>query len=236
MRQVWGIALLMACRDREKPPPPPPPPPPADAAIDAVVVDAQPDAFVPAWYRPAAKEIEDKLRTERDVHTAMAKLDDRELRTLYGAFDCFRAMDAALVLAERGDKALLPTRRDENDPERLARKLCLISTLEPVLLRPYLVEYVAPTFETSYEECRDDLPPGTEDTHVKAKHKRAALTGKELRRFLLSQAQPACRAGTAGEVICTGDGPGQSLEITLAPIDGKLVISKIDGTRNSGCY
>jgi hypothetical protein len=73
---------------------------------------------------------------------------------------------------------------------------------------------------------------------VKQKHTRAALTGKELRQFLLHQTEPACRAGKAkGEFICAGDGPGQSLEITLAPAaDGKLYISQIDGTRNSGCY
>ena len=209
-----------------------------DSAVAAVLVDATPDAFVPVWYTNGAKDLEDKLRAERDVLAAMAKLDDTQLRTLHGAFDCYRAMDAARLIADRGDKSLLPTRSGENDPERLARKLCLISTLEPDALRPYLAEYVAPTFRTSYEECRDDLPPGTEDTHVKAKHTRAALTGKELRRFLLHQAQPACRAGdTAGEFICTGDGPGQSLDITLSPgADGKLYISKIDGTRNSGCY
>jgi hypothetical protein len=168
----------------------------------------------------------------------MAAFDDAQLSTLHGGFDCRFAFDAAVLLAERGDRSRLPVRGGENDPERLARKLCLISTIyEAEKRRPYLVEYVAPTFRTSYEECRDDLPPGTEDTHVKKTHTRAALTGNELRQFLLHQAQPACRAGEVqGEFICAGDGPGQSLEITLAPGgDGKLYISKIDGTRNTGC-
>jgi hypothetical protein len=228
-RRFLVIALVTACRDRKQPPPPPPP-----VEDAAPIIDAAPDAFVPN----GAQQLEDKLRTERDVAKAMAAFDDDQLRTLHGGNDCRFALDAALLLAERGDRSLLPVRGDENDPERLARKLCLISTIyDADKRRPYLAEYVAPTFRTSYEECRDDLPPGTEDTHVKKKHARAALTGNELRQFLLHQAEPACRAGEVqGEVICAGDGPGQSLEITLAPAaDGKLYISKIEGTRNTGC-
>jgi hypothetical protein len=233
VRTLLVLVFVAACRDRK--PPPPPPPPVGDAAP---IIDAAPDAFVPVWYTNGAQQLEDKLRTERDVAKAMAAFDDAQLRTLHGGFDCRFAFDAAVLLAERGDRSRLPVRGGENDPERLARKLCLISTIyEAEKRRPYLVEYVAPTFRTSYEECRDDLPPGTEDTHVKKTHTRAALTGNELRQFLLHQAQPTCRAGEVqGEFICAGDGPGQSLEITLAPGgDGKLYISKIDGTRNTGC-
>lgn len=55
----------------------------------------------------------------KDVATALAGVAD-------GAEDCELAMQAALLLEARGDKSHLPRRRDADDDQTLARKLCML--------------------------------------------------------------------------------------------------------------
>ena len=239
---------VMACRDRQAQPPPPVVVVAADATQDATqidaapLVDAAPDAFVPEWRNDDKPEaLAESVRNTGDPKARIALLDEHQLFLLWMSDDCLLAYLAARRLADKGDTKLLPSRGLDNHPVRIARKLCLISTIDDLSKRrEFLREFLPPTgtIRTSYEKCRDDLPPGTKDPFVKTVRTRATLKGDELLSFQLNGLQQPCRLdASTNSWVCAGDGPGTSIEVALTPAkDNQLYISTITGTLNTGCY
>jgi hypothetical protein len=228
----------------EAPPAPLPAPlPPADAAIpDVSDASIPPDA-------PSADQIRIDTLIEQldrtpyiDGVKRVQALDHATLGALARLGSCSWSVLAALTLESQGDPSLLPRRGAANDPDTIARRLCLIANLPEELAGTKILVPRRPEF------LRDFLPPRGTVKHfdkqcdgvsigpwIETSFTRAGASGEELDdRFLqLSECHPLTAPGA---FECSGLGRGYAVDITISPdVGGRLYIQEIRYDRIIGC-
>jgi hypothetical protein len=230
---------------KEAPPPAPLAAPlaPADAAIpDAIDASIPPDAASAEQLR-VDKLVDQLERTPygEGVQRVQA-LDHAALVSLARLGSCSWSVLAALTLEAQGDPSLLPRRGTSNDPDTLARRLCMIANLPEQLagtkvLVPRRLEFLP-----------DFLPPRGTVKHfdkqcdgvsigpwIETAFTRAGASGDEIDdRFLqFSECHPLTAPGA---FECSGLGRGYAVDITLSPdAGGRLYVQEIRYDRIIGC-
>ncbi len=166
---------------------------------------------------------------------------------------CYRAILAANILDRRGDPTYLPHRGTTNDPDTLARLLCLIAAIPsesepdaiPLQRVDLLRELLPPRGKVS---SANEVCPGDDDRMpdggtIKESFSRGTASGDELDHRFDNVGSGACQPGVwnarevAGSFHCTGSGSAYGTVVTLSPDpDGRLYVRAISYQRALGCH
>jgi len=144
--------------------------------------------------------------------------------------DCLFALMAAQTLAAQGDPSFMPRRGTINEPDKIARALCMIGQMKTGK-QELLEDYLPPSgkFKVS---ARGICP---EDEVTDHKLTRAEADGDEIP-STFRRLYPCGPDAGKGELVCTGVGTGMGTDVTLAPAqDGKLYIRAIETIPIIGC-
>jgi hypothetical protein len=213
-------------------------------ATDAVPVEASAGISAPADASGISKKASDDLgrelevTSEPDVPKRYAALSrDQLVGLVQWTAVCPVVLRAARELATRGDATYLPQRPATDDAATIGRALCMIAMIEDERERRTALRAYLPTtgkVAWSREDCPGDN--GNEKGGiVEGTVTRDKASGRELAGYRYDE---GCKAGPiAGQHVCSGVGPGSSVEVNLVPAsDGRLYIAKIERRLNTGCY
>lgn len=184
----------------------------------------------------AVEAVLQKLGPYSDPAPIIAGLDRDMLVEVARLGGCEAAMLAAERLSDMGDDTFLPRRPDRDDPDRMARVLCMLphdmdSDRGLAVFRSFLPP--AGEVSLSMDECLDE---GEEPDEIPPITRKTADDLPFDQRFGGIELMPCTPGKDAGAVVCDGYGSGEGYQITLAPAaDGKLYIRAIDHYRLTGC-
>jgi hypothetical protein len=236
-RGVVIAIVVLGCRSSQSPAKPPPEAGPRAIALDAgSSIDAMTAPVDVGLSAQDIEQIEEALRVSGEFPQRLAALSRDQHVGLVQRASCPTALDAARLLARRGDASHLPRRPAADDAAAIGRALCLIAQVEDATeRRDFLRAYLPPTgaIAWSAEDCPGDH--GNEKGGItEGTFTRAKATGRELSDAFVHF--EGCRPAAAGEHVCTGAGRGSTVKVTLAPgPDGRLYISRIARNLNTGC-